>query len=89
MCELCNLEKKTKWYYEDENYIICDCLTCRPTTLMVVSKDHNFKVEVDTFHHAVLFGIVKGVVGGERFTFRKERRKVKDHFHWHIIFEDH
>ena len=84
MCELCNLKKKTKWYYEDEVYIILDCLTCKIP--MVVSKSHDFKVDIETVHHAVLFGIVKGVFGGKRFTFRRTQRKVKNHFHWHIVF---
>lgn len=103
MCELCNLERNSMWYYEDEDFIICNCTTCKIP--MIVSKDHDYDISGATieayikgmvsnvFHiggvetEAYIKGIVKGVFHGKNFSFRKEQRKVKNHFHWHIILE--
>lgn len=83
MCELCNLEKKTKWYFEDTNWIICDCLTCKMP--MAVYKKHTLVVPgehmMDIFH---AISIVWDNVRADKFEFRFEQRKVKDHFHFHI-----
>jgi len=87
-CELCNLEKKTKWYYEDKEWIICDCdcETCKIP--MIVSKKH-FMPSLDDvgFLQIDLRKIVNKVFGNRFQKFRKYQRKVKDHFHWHIILE--
>jgi len=83
VCELCNLEKKTKWYYEDDTFIICDCLTCKVP--MIVAKYHHSLVE--TMRPEVFESYVNGLVRGvlkRKFHFRREQRKVKDHWHWHI-----
>ena len=84
MCGLCNLDRKSTWYYEDDEFIICNCITCKIP--MIVSKDHNRVI--GTLDGLYLKGLVKGVFHGKNFSFRKEQRKVKDHWHWHIILED-
>jgi len=85
VCELCDLEKKTKWYYEDNEYIICDCETCKIP--MIVDKKHGARfVESGTFEYGLILGLVKGVFGGKEFQFRRRQRKILDHWHWHIIF---
>ena len=81
MCELCNLEKKTKWYYEDKDFIICDCETCKIP--MVVPKEH--ADAATSLTKVYIAGLVTGVFK-KSFHFRTEPRKVKDHWHWHIIF---
>lgn len=74
------------WYYEDDEFIICNCTTCKIP--MIVAKDHDLIIKVgDTITEAYIKGIVKGVFHGKNFHFRKEQRKVKNHFHWHIILE--
>lgn len=80
MCELCNLnkKKKTKWYYADNNFVVCDCLTCHKP--MVVLRKHT--MEISEAMETVI-GIVVYRLFGD-FTFRKEQRKIKDHLHWHI-----
>jgi len=86
-CELCDLEKKTKWYYEDSEFVVCDCETCKIP--MIVSKDHNFRLKDFPGHGADrIFKIVQKVFPGRDFYFRTEQRKVKNHWHWHIIFEE-
>lgn len=84
MCELCNLEEKTKWYYQDKDFIICNCKTCKIP--MIVSRDHG-QVGDSERNEAYFTGLVKGVFHGKDFSFRKEQRKIKDHWHWHIILE--
>lgn len=105
MCELCNLERKTKWYYEDDFIVICDCLTCRIP--MVVLKKHT--TEISSYEEAVIsqkiheiFGKIGAVprlsnmneeavknIKWANFEYRKELRKVKDHLHWHIRMTTH
>lgn len=82
MCELCNLEKKTKWYYEDEYFIICDCETCKIP--MILPKDHADDATrvVKWYIQGLVMGIFK-----KKFHFREEPRRIKDHWHWHIILE--
>jgi len=79
-CELCNLEKKSKWYHEDDHFIICDCITCKCP--MIVLKRHDTElslIERDEIPKLIiLFGIDKG---------RKpdwNRSKIKDHWHCHL-----
>lgn len=78
MCELCNLEKKTEWYYEDDYFIVCDCETCKVP--MIVLKRHDtilFPSEKQIFYTLVnKFG--QGKVLDEN------RRKILDHFHAHL-----
>ena len=84
MCELCNLEKKTNWYYEDEEFIICECETCRIP--MIISKEH--AGEVTRLTESYIRGLVKGVFDGKKFHFRKSQRIVFFHWHWHIVLEE-
>ncbi len=87
MCELCNLEKKTKWYCEDDTFVICDCESCKLP--MIISKLHNTNMLIlfPKVFEAWVNGLVKGIFK-KKFHFRKEQRKVKDHWHWHIILEN-
>ncbi len=85
MCELCNLEKKTYWYYEDDYFVVCDCETCK--TPMIVSKRHTIELNQEemidlmwilakrfnVFHNMVVKGILD-----------QKRRKIPDHWHAHI-----
>ena len=83
MCELCNLERKTTWHYWNDIFIICDCETCKIP--MIITKEHvNYP---EGINESYVHGLVKGVFK-RKFRFRKEQRKVFDHWHWHIIFEE-
>lgn len=81
-CELCNLQKKSKWFYEDDDFLIVDCLTCGPNAPMLVIKEHTMHPDYKLIDRMVakaqeLFGL--------RVTFRTQQRKLLGHFHWHII----
>lgn len=81
-CELCHLERKSIWYYENTDFIICDCLTCK--TPMIVFKRHGpARLDEQMRAHEV---VVK-IFGSKFLAFRKKCRKVLDHPHWHIFLK--
>jgi len=83
-CELCELEKLTRWYWDSKAFVICDCLTCGMP--MVVFRKHGL-LAPPNFGHAA--EEVCRWIFGKRFQgFRKEMRKTKDHCHWHVLLED-
>ena len=91
MCELCGLTKKTNWYYDSNEFIVCDCLTCR--TPMIVRRQHGMPKKGNCIKDQRMWTAIGMVaksicrdVFKEKFAgFRKEQRKVKDHWHWHIL----
>jgi len=70
-CELCNMEVKTEWFYDSNNWVICLCRSCKRP--MVVYKEHTMFVplpEVMKIMNKVyeIFGDV---------TIRFKQRKIK------------
>lgn len=82
MCELCELKKITKWYYENDDFVILNCKTCGIP--MVVTRKHIMEVGEKLMRDIELK--VREIFG-DNFKFRKNQRKIKDHWHWHIILE--
>jgi len=77
-CPLCNLEKKTHWHFECEEFIICDCLICKVP--MYVWKSHDIfptmQQRIEMYNDA-----------RRRFPDKEIsllRRNIKDHFHFHM-----
>lgn len=84
-CELCNLEKKTKWFYEDKYFIICNCETCKVP--MIVSKRHTAELTQEEIIDLIwilsmLTDTIIGTTHGNKLD--QNRRKIKDHWHAHI-----
>jgi hypothetical protein len=78
-CELCNLTKRTNWYYENEKWIICDCKTChRP---MILYKEHTMFIELLDWV-TILAKVLE--LFGNKVTLRFKQRKIRNHFHIHI-----
>ena len=80
ICELCQLKKESKWYYEHKKYVILECKTDHLP--MIVFREHNMKVDLGTLMHAIstsqyLFGI--------EIKFRCNQQQNKEHLHWHIL----
>ena len=79
-CPLCRpIQKKTKWYYEDEDFTILDCRTCG--TPMLVVREHTMKPSQEVIDKMIdkakeLFG--------ENIGIRKTQRQIKDHLHYHV-----
>ena len=79
-CDLCILEKRTRWYYEDAYFVIINCGTCNIP--MIVIKRHTMKFSDQLLEKMIevahqLFGV--------NIEFRTEQKKIKDHWHRHII----
>lgn len=84
MCDLCVLEKRTEWFFENSHFVIIECDTCRVP--VVVWRIHETDVE-----DADLTGmkmeavkVARSVFGENNWVFDMERRKILDHFHFHI-----
>jgi len=85
-CELCriyeNREIHTKVHYENGDWIMLDCIDCKIP--MVVYKHH--KILKDIPMKEIHYMINKCMQLFGSFSFRQER-KIKDHFHWHILID--
>lgn len=79
-CLLCEIEKKTRWLYESDKIIICDCMTCNIP--MVVVRRHTMKLKADEL--VEITTACKELFGGD-YEFRKDQRKIPDHLHWHVV----
>lgn len=81
-CELCNLTKRTKWYYEGDDWVICECKTChRP---VVIYKSHTMFIPLEKL------GFILNKVSfyfGKDVVVRMKQRKIKNHFHFHVYKE--
>lgn len=76
-CELCEHKILTGHYWWNDKIWIANCKTCK--TPMVVWNKHTMDVDEE-----YVISKVKKIFG-KNVRFRKEQRKIKDHFHWHII----
>lgn len=81
-CELCKLERRSKWHYEDDLVIICDCVTCGIP--MLVFKTHGPRTQEE--HLDARIEIVEQY-GKRLIKIRTKARKIIDHEHWHIYLE--
>lgn len=81
-CPLCQAERLTPWYRDDELCWIAECTIC--VTPMVVLRDHvrDPGPEVKAELHRRLAEVV-----GEHFTFEHyvddDMRQIPDHYHAH------
>ena len=83
-CPLCDLEKKTHWYYECDEFVICDCLTCGVP--MLVWREHTMTVDYGTLLSGILrLGQYAREKWGQETSIRMrfKQRLIPDHFHVH------
>jgi len=83
-CDLCNLKHKTKWYYADDKWIICDCAPHHMP--MIVYREHKRFEEIETKELQYIIIKVMELFNGVRFKINQKENQ--NHFHWHIIVED-
>jgi len=88
-CPLCELSENkniihTKVWYENDSFIICNCDTCEggDKVPMVVLKRHSMTLGSAELAHLV--NVLYELFGGF-YHLRFEQRKIKDHFHIHVI----
>lgn len=81
-CDLCGLvfegEVKTPKHYEDEDFVIVDCMICRVP--MAVLKEHRAAFTDEEKRR--LIGIFRDLFGGDH-TPDFEQRRIPDHAHVH------
>ncbi len=77
-CDLCNLKKKTAWFYEDELFVVCRCITCNVP--MIVLRRHD--TELTPEESKRLIKLLTRFAERQRISF--VRRSIKDHWHMHI-----
>ena len=76
-CPLCVLAPKTHWYYEDDQCVLLDCLTCGSP--MVVSKHH------DEWTEDELADLIElATEGFPDLQPRLRRGSIPDHPHFHM-----
>ena len=101
-CELCRLvfenEVKTHLYYDGPYFMIVDCLTCGTGHPMIVRKAHVIEPDCSTCHGKIVKWKAMMDVGkllckekfGGRFNGYRDpaQRKIKDHWHRHILLKE-
>lgn len=80
-CLLCEMEKRTKWYKETDDWVVAEKLGGGP---FVVSKTHQLDLHDEEWQD------MEGVVGHvfDEFEIRVIMNIVEDHWHGHIITTD-
>jgi len=81
-CELCALERRSKWYLENGLMVICDCVTCGIP--MLVFRRHGPRMEEE--HFKAREKLIE-LYGKRLVKIRTKARRIKDHEHWHIYLE--
>jgi len=82
-CELCEFKRLTRWHYEDDIIVICDCLTCGVP--MLVFRRHGNRPLAEELHARQK---VIEFYGKRLVKMRTESHRIRDHWHWHLLLED-
>ena len=77
-CPLCQAEKLSEWFFEDEVCYICTCITCH--RIMVVYRYHGEPTHQELDH---IKEVSKKLFPSKKF--RGFRRQIFDHFHENLI----
>jgi len=80
-CMLCEMEKKTEWYLETQNWVVAEKLGGGP---FVVSKEHQEELSDEKWQE--MERIVSLVF--DEFEIRVLMNLVEDHWHAHLIVPD-
>ena len=83
MCDLCKLEKKTEWFYEDDRIVVFLCKKCKVPVVTIKEHRMNPGVLIKVWMKKKLIEIGKKFYGHDRFVVDKNQRSIKDHLHWH------
>lgn len=75
-CLLCNPEKLTRWYFEEDKFIVMDCKACRVP--MYVWREHLLPTQEEV---SMMVKHAKMHFPNRRLDFR--RRAIQNHFHFH------
>lgn len=80
-CPLCEMEKKTEWYFETKDWVIAEKLGGGP---MIVSKRHESYISDEKWQE------MERMVGYvfDDFEIRVQMNIVEDHWHGHIVTDE-
>ena len=81
-CELCELEKVTRWYYEDDVIVILECKTCHVP--MGVLRRHSMEPTQEEQNH--LESKLLELFPNKQLD--KVQRKITDHLHFHMRMKE-
>lgn len=82
-CMLCEMEKRTKWYNENEDFVIAEKLG---GGLFIVIKEHKDEISDEELEDAK--EIINNTFKGIEYDLRVLMNMVKNHWHAHIIPEN-
>lgn len=82
-CPLCEAERITHWYFEDEICWVADCTVC--DTPMVVWKTHGIDPSEEQLEHMLrqLSAAATERFGEDGWHLDRQMRQIPDHFHAH------
>ena len=82
-CELCQLKKISKWYYEDEDIVVCDCIVCKIP--QVIWRKHSMSPpsHIEMKMISKLNEVAREFYGHDDFYIDTKQRKIPDHLHYH------
>lgn len=76
-CPLCELQKLTKWYFDEDDFVVIECLKCKIP--MYVWKDHSFPTGKEI---EMLIEHAHNNFPDRDFDFK--RRTIPEHYHFHM-----
>jgi len=79
MCDLCKLSEISSWYYQDDSWVIIECITCKMP--MIVYRQHTMEVSLDEVKRILIQAKLKF----DNVKIRFNQRKILDHFHIHLL----
>ncbi|MDP7195828.1 MAG: hypothetical protein QF864_06505 [SAR202 cluster bacterium] len=88
MCDLCKLDRITKWHRVRHGYIILDCKVCNVPMMvlkqhkMILTKDEEEILENECKHFGDIF------YGKDEYYVDKKQNTILDHLHYHIRPKD-
>ncbi len=80
-CMLCNMTKKTEWYFETPNLVVAEKITGGP---FVVWKSH--KTELDEDEMKLVEHVVDLLF--DEWEIMVTMSQVENHWHGHLIIDD-
>lgn len=82
-CELCRLEKTTRWFKETPQFVIIECDQCDQP--MAVWRQHTMEVPVHAqlAMETALRAVADRELGAGNFYIDKRQRSIATHLHWH------
>ena len=82
-CELCKLEKRTRWIFESKKFVVLECESCHCP--MVVFRKHVKKAWPQTHRKMVnhLTRVCDKLYGKGNWRLDTKMSKIRDHVHYH------